>query len=45
MIRSLYAAEQAEVAGTTLADIIRDNTGIGTEIQDNVFTVPTPPAP
>ena len=37
----LTAAEQAEVAGTTLADIIRANTGIGTEIQDDVFTVPT----
>ncbi|MEL8056300.1 MAG: peroxidase family protein [Pseudomonadota bacterium] len=37
----LTVAEQAEVAGTTLADIIRANTGIGTEIQDDVFTVPT----
>ncbi|MEM1037361.1 MAG: peroxidase family protein [Pseudomonadota bacterium] len=37
----LTAAEQAEVAGTTLADIIRANTSIGTEIQDDVFTVPT----
>ncbi|MEM7493336.1 MAG: peroxidase family protein [Pseudomonadota bacterium] len=33
----LTAAEQAEVAGTTLADIIRANTSIDTEIQDTVF--------
>lgn len=39
----LTAAEQAEVAGTTLADIIRDNTGIDTELQDDVFNVPAAP--
>lgn len=36
----LTAAEQAEVAGTTLANIIRANTSIDTEIQDDVFNVP-----
>lgn len=41
----LTATEQAEVSGTTLASIIRDNTNIGTEIQDDVFNVPAAPAP
>ncbi|MEM1088264.1 MAG: peroxidase family protein [Pseudomonadota bacterium] len=41
----LTAAEQTEVAGTTLADIIRANTSIATEIQDDVFNVPTAATP
>lgn len=37
--RSLYRDELREVAGTKLADIIRRNTSIGDEIDDNVFIV------
>ena len=32
--------ERDRVRDTTLAEIIRDNTGIGNEIQDNVFVAP-----
>ena len=38
----LTTAEQTEVQGTVLADIIRANTGISTEIQNNVFVAVTP---
>lgn len=37
--RSLSPDEMRDVAGTTLADIIRRNTTIGNEIGDNVFLV------
>lgn len=36
----LSADERDRVRDTTLAEIIRDNTGIGNEIQDNVFVAP-----
>ena len=36
----LTADERNQIADTTLAEIIRDNTGIGNEIQDNVFIAP-----
>lgn len=36
---SLSPAEIADVEGTTLSDIIRRNTSIGAEIDDNVFSV------
>ncbi len=36
----LTADERSRVADTTLAEIIRDNTEIGNEIQDNVFIAP-----
>ena len=36
----LNADERDRVRDTTLAEIIRDNTGIGNEIQDNVFVAP-----
>ena len=36
----LDAAERDRVRDTTLAEIIRDNTSIGNEIQDNVFIAP-----
>ena len=29
-----------EVRGTTLADVIRRNTSVGSELSDNVFVVP-----
>lgn len=38
--RSLTAFEQSVVGGITLADIIRANTDIGSELQDNVFFHP-----
>lgn len=36
----LTADERDQVRDTTLAEIIRDNTDIGSEIQDNVFIAP-----
>ena len=36
----LTSDEQNRVEDTTLAEIIRDNTDIGNEIQDNVFIAP-----
>lgn len=36
----LSADERDRVRDTTLAEVIRDNTGIGNEIQDNVFVAP-----
>ena len=36
----LNPGERDRVKGTTLAQIIRDNTGIGSELQDNVFQTP-----
>lgn len=36
----LNPMEMSRVQGTTLARIIRDNTNIGNELQDNVFIVP-----
>ncbi|MEL7285431.1 MAG: peroxidase family protein [Pseudomonadota bacterium] len=36
----LTDAEQNRVEDTTLAEIIRDNTDIGSELQDNVFIAP-----
>lgn len=36
----LTADERDRVRNTTLADIIRDNTNIGSELQDNVFETP-----
>ncbi|MEM9570251.1 MAG: peroxidase family protein [Pseudomonadota bacterium] len=36
----LTSSERDRVSDTTLAEIIRDNTGIGSEIQDNVFIAP-----
>ena len=36
----LNPEERDRVRGTTLARIIRDNTGIGSELQDNVFQTP-----
>lgn len=36
----LSPAEQEQVRGTTLANVIRANTGISDEIQDNVFKLP-----
>ena len=36
----LTADERDRVRDTTLAEIIRDNTEIGSEIQDNVFIAP-----
>ena len=36
----LSADERDRVRDTTLAEIIRDNSGIGNEIQDNVFVAP-----
>lgn len=38
--RDLTAAEMSMVGGTTLARIIRGNTNIDTEIEDNVFFTP-----
>lgn len=38
----LTASERAMVDNTTLASVIRANTDIGNEIQDNVFAVSTP---
>ncbi|MES9854005.1 MAG: peroxidase family protein [Candidatus Thiodiazotropha sp. L084R] len=39
--RSLRVADRRMVENTTLADIIRRNTGIGSELQEDVFHVPT----
>ncbi|MEM9285150.1 MAG: peroxidase family protein [Pseudomonadota bacterium] len=36
----LRPGEMNRVAGTTLAQVIRDNTSIGLELQDNVFAAP-----
>lgn len=36
----LNTSERDLVRGTTLADVIRDNTSIGSELQDNVFIAP-----
>lgn len=36
----LTNSEQSQVADTTLAEIIRDNTSVGSELQDNVFIAP-----
>ncbi|MFN3212608.1 MAG: peroxidase family protein [Henriciella sp.] len=36
----LTSAERDRVRDTTLAEVIRDNTGIGNELQDNVFIAP-----
>ncbi|MEO1567551.1 MAG: peroxidase family protein, partial [Pseudomonadota bacterium] len=38
--QDLTASEQDRVRNTTLAEIIRDNTDIGTEIRNNVFIAP-----
>ena len=38
--RALSPAERARVEGTRLADVIRRNTGIGSELADDVFRVP-----
>lgn len=38
--RELSPGEQTEVEATRLSDIIRRNTGIGAEIQDDVFLAP-----
>lgn len=38
--QDLSTAELALIDGTTLADVIRNNTGIGNEIPDNVFFHP-----
>ncbi|MEO0576232.1 MAG: peroxidase family protein [Pseudomonadota bacterium] len=38
--RDLTSDELRRIESTTLADVIRDNTTIGDEIQDNVFFVP-----
>lgn len=39
---NLTSAQLALVDGRTLADVIRDNTGVDVELQDDVFSVPTP---
>ena len=36
----LSSSERDRIRGSTLADIIRNNTNIGSELQDNVFVVP-----
>ncbi len=38
--RTLGAGQRSQVEGTRLSDIIRRNTGIGDELQDDVFRVP-----